>query len=101
MSMDEEKRRTDSAPTRRAVLRGMGAAAAGAALGPAVWAADTPQPSRDAIRIPAWYYQHFDADHSLDVPEEGFGGWKKAPLDFARHHTAVVDMHAWEAGRAP
>ncbi len=48
--------------------------------------------------IPAWYYQHFDADFDLDVPEEAFGGWKKKALDFAPGHTAVVVMHAWDTG---
>lgn len=99
--MDEETSRPDTAPTRRDVLRGIGAAAAGAAFAQSARAVDTPQPNPGAIRIPAWYYQHFDADFSRDVPEEGFGGWKKAPLDFARDHTAVVVMHAWEAGRTP
>jgi hypothetical protein len=55
----------------------------------------------DTMPMPAWYYQHFDADYSLPVPETGFGGWKKTTLDFSRRHTAVVVMHAWEAGRHP
>ncbi len=54
--------------------------------------------SPDGITIPAWLYQHYDADYSLDVPEEGFGGWKKTPLVFSRSHTAVVVMHAWDTG---
>lgn len=48
--------------------------------------------------IPAWYYQHGDADFRLEVPEEGFGGWKQEPLAFSLDHTAVVCMHAWDAG---
>lgn len=52
----------------------------------------------DAITIPAHYYQHFDADYDREVPEEGFGGWKKQALPISRAHTAVVSMHAWDAG---
>jgi hypothetical protein len=52
----------------------------------------------EILRIPTWYYQHFDADYSLGVPEEAFGGWKKADLEFSRKHTAVVSMHAWDTG---
>lgn len=54
--------------------------------------------SDTTFRVPAWYYKHHDADFTLDVPEEGFGGWAKAPLDFSWDHTAVVCMHAWDAG---
>ncbi len=52
----------------------------------------------DAIRIHANYYQHFDADYEREVPEEGFGGWKRAEVELSRAHTALVSMHAWEAG---
>ena len=52
----------------------------------------TPMPIR------AHYYQQFDADFSLDVPAEGYGGWKRAELTFAREHTALVVMHAWDCG---
>ncbi|MCC6143546.1 MAG: isochorismatase family protein [Candidatus Hydrogenedentes bacterium] len=54
----------------------------------------------DELLIPASYYQHFDADYSLPVPEQGFGGWKKEALPFSRKHTALVVMHAWDAGQA-
>jgi hypothetical protein len=50
------------------------------------------------LDIPAWYYQHFDGDSTLDVPEEHFGGWKKETLPFGFDHMAVVVMHAWDAG---
>jgi len=50
------------------------------------------------IKLPANYYQQFDADYSLDVPGEGYGGWKKAKLEIAPEHTAVVVMHAWDCG---
>jgi len=53
------------------------------------------------LAVPAWFYQHGDADFSLDVPEEAFGGWKKAALDLSLDHTAVVVMHAWDAGASP
>lgn len=51
-----------------------------------------------SLTIPTWYYQHFDADYTLDVPEEGFGGWKKTNFEFSRAHMAVVVMHAWDLG---
>ncbi len=51
-----------------------------------------------SLIIPTWYYQQFDADYSFDVPEEGFGGWKKTKLEFSREHMAVVVMHAWDLG---
>lgn len=87
--------------TRRTMIGGTGTALAGltalmkgaSAAGADEAAAAIPWP------IPAWYYQHFDADYSLEVPEEGFGGWKKETLNFSREHTAVVVMHAWDAGR--
>ena len=50
------------------------------------------------ITVPAQYYQQFDADYSLEVPAEGYGGWKKADIEIALDHTAVVVMHAWDCG---
>lgn len=50
------------------------------------------------LTIPAHYYQQFDADFTLDVPAEGYGGWKKANLEIDPAHTAVVVMHAWDCG---
>ena len=50
------------------------------------------------IRIQTNYYQHFDANFDLPVPEAGFGGWKKADLEFPVEHTGVVVMHAWDCG---
>lgn len=44
------------------------------------------------------YYQHHDADHSLDVPAEAFGGWKTGEVDIDLSHTALVVMHAWDPG---
>jgi hypothetical protein len=51
-----------------------------------------------AIMVPAHYYQHFDADFEREAPEEGFGGWRKKVLPISGKHTAVVSMHAWDAG---
>ncbi|MDR2687840.1 MAG: cysteine hydrolase [Oscillospiraceae bacterium] len=48
------------------------------------------------ITVPTWYYQHFGADYTLDVPAEGFGGWKKADLPLSKAHTALCVMHAWD-----
>jgi nicotinamidase-related amidase len=62
--------------------------------------APAPEESGGEIIIPAWYYQHFDADYALPTPEAGFGGWKKESLPFSRKHTALVVMHAWDAGHA-
>ena len=50
------------------------------------------------ITVPAQYYQQFDADYSLDVPAEGYGGWKKADIEIALDHTAIVVMHVWDCG---
>jgi len=44
------------------------------------------------------YYEHFDADFALEVPAEGFGGWKKRQLPLDLDATAVVVMHAWDTG---
>ncbi len=52
----------------------------------------------DGIKIRANYYQEFDADYTLEVPAEGYGGWKKAEVEISRDHTAFVVMHAWDCG---
>ncbi len=52
----------------------------------------------DIIKLPASYYQHFDADFKREVPGEGYGGWKKADIEISRKHTAIVVMHAWDMG---
>ncbi len=31
------------------------------------------------MKIRTHYYQQFDADPDLDVPAEGFAGWRGAP----------------------
>lgn len=50
------------------------------------------------MKITASYYQQFDADLSLDVPGEGYGGWREAEIELSPEHTAVVVMHAWDMG---
>jgi len=50
------------------------------------------------MRLQASYYQQFDADLSLDVPAEGYGGWQQSQIEISREHTALVVMHAWELG---
>jgi len=92
--------------SRRAALGRMGAVLGGAMMTDVLAAnehahAAPESPGDQALRAPAWYYQHFDADYALEPPEEGFGGWKQAEFDFARNHTAVVVMHAWAAGHNP
>lgn len=52
----------------------------------------------EIIRLPASYYQQFDADFERDVPGEGYGGWKTAEIEISREHTALVVMHAWDTG---
>jgi len=51
---------------------------------------------QEEILLPTWYYQHFGADYSLDVPAERFGGWHKAELPLCPAHTALCVMHAWD-----
>ena len=48
------------------------------------------------IEVPTWYYAHFGADYSLDVPAEGFGGWKKTVLPLCPERTVLCVMHAWD-----
>ena len=52
----------------------------------------------NAVKIQANYYQQFDADYSLPVPGEAYGGWKKGEIEISAAHTAVVVMHAWDCG---
>ena len=55
-------------------------------------------PVPGTFRVAANYYRHFDADFTLDVPAEGYGGWQRDELELSAQHTAVVVMHAWEFG---
>lgn len=52
----------------------------------------------NTFTVPAWYYQQFDADYALDVPGEGYGGWKSEDVELSLDHTAMVVMHAWDFG---
>ncbi len=54
--------------------------------------------AESSVPVRAHYYEQFDADYSLDVPGEGYGGWKSAELELSPEHTAVVVMHAWDCG---
>jgi len=56
------------------------------------------QNKRSVVRVPVNFYQHFDADFSMSVPEEAFGGWIRDALEFDLSRIAVVSMHAWEMG---
>ncbi len=56
------------------------------------------QKERGLLKVPTDYYQQFDANYHLDVPAEGYGGWKKEELELSLDHTAVVIMHAWDGG---
>ncbi|MBU7003989.1 MAG: hypothetical protein HXS50_00385 [Theionarchaea archaeon] len=44
------------------------------------------------------YYQQFDADYELEVPGEGYGGWRRGEIEISMDHTALVVMHAWDCG---
>lgn len=101
----------DERISRRALLHGMGAFAGAASTHRVLLGAtQVTSPSRLSkgdrdrdrkevpLTIPTWYYQQFDADYTLDVPEDGFGGWKKTSLEYARAHMALVVMHAWDLG---
>lgn len=84
------------APTRREFLRQSAGLVLAMKAGTGV--VHSSKPVNDLIKLPASYYQHFDADFGLDVPGEGYGGWKKAEIEISRKHTALVVMHAWDTG---
>src|SRR5262245_44598277 len=90
--------------TRRDFVRAGALSSVGAALSARPAAASDPDGDRSppggagTIRLPANYYQQFDADLAGEVPGEGYGGWKREEIDLARDHTAVVVMHAWDCG---
>jgi hypothetical protein len=44
-----------------------------------------------------WYCQ-YNADFSLPIPAEGYQGWQTGNLELDLSHTALVIMHAWDAG---
>jgi len=51
-----------------------------------------------AISLSTDYYQQFDANPSIPVPAEGYGGWRRGVVEVSREHTALVVMHAWDCG---
>lgn len=57
-------------------------------------------PRGSVIAVKTWYYQQFDADHSREVPGEGYGGWRTADLPFDDRRSAFIFMHAWDCGTA-
>ncbi|MDF2719249.1 MAG: hypothetical protein K0R28_6174 [Paenibacillus sp.] len=50
------------------------------------------------VKVPASYYQQFDADRNLEFTAEGYAGWQKEELELDLDSTAVVVMHAWDCG---
>ena len=68
----------------------------------ATWCAtslpDPDVPDAAPATITAWHYRQFDADFNLDVPAEGYGGWRKGAIPWDLHRTALVSMHAWDTG---
>ncbi len=42
------------------------------------------------IDVPTYYYEQFDTDYTLDVPAEGYGGWKKTLLPLNLGKTALA-----------
>lgn len=50
------------------------------------------------MKIKAGHYRQHDADFTLDVPAEGFGGWRKSEIEIDPKRTALVVMHAWDVG---
>ncbi len=50
------------------------------------------------VEIPTWYYEQFDADFNMEIPGEGYGGWKQEDLPLNLDKTAIVVMHAHYCG---
>lgn len=50
------------------------------------------------LQLPTWTYRQHDANHDLEVPAEGCGGWVRKTLPLNPECTAVVVMHAWDCG---
>ena len=44
------------------------------------------------INVTPYYYEQFDADYTLDIPAEGYGGWKKdtASAKFGKNHLGII-----------
>lgn len=99
---DRRPRRPPDATGRRDVLRAGALSLLGGSLvdcAPARAAgAGEPEDGPRLVRLPAHYYQQFDADFARDVPAEGYGGWKCEPIELSWDRTALVVMHAWDCG---
>lgn len=52
------------------------------------------------ITVPTASYRQFDADVTAEVPGEAYGGWHTVSLPLNLGRTALVVMHAWDAGTA-
>jgi nicotinamidase-related amidase len=50
------------------------------------------------VKLTAHYYRQHDADLTGEVPAETFGGWQQRPLYVPKRESALVVMHAWNAG---
>jgi nicotinamidase-related amidase len=50
------------------------------------------------VSLPAAYYRQHDADPKWEVPAESYGGWARADIEIDLRRTALVAMHAWNAG---
>jgi len=83
---------------RRFLSQAAAGALASSALACGSAAAERPDGPGRVVRCAANLYQQFDADHSRDVPAEGYGGWQRAEIELDLAHTALVSMHAWESG---
>lgn len=83
------------APTRREFLK---QTARLLAVAPLIRQIGEGDDMENIIRLPASYYQQFDADFELDVPAEGLGGWQKSEIEISWDRSAVVVMHAWNMG---
>ncbi len=57
-----------------------------------------PETNYNHAKLLGHYYEQFDADTSLAVPAEGYGGWKSTEVEICVEHTALVVMHAWDRG---
>ena len=57
-----------------------------------------PETNCNLVKLLAHYYEQLDADYSLAVPAEGYGGWKSTEVEIYLEHIALVVMHAWDTG---
>jgi len=50
------------------------------------------------LRVPANYYQQYDADIGTEHPGLGYRGWATRELELDLDKTALVSMHVWNPG---